>query len=917
LPKIQEPIGKETNNKRVSKKDGGTSMKFIAFTFLKRRSNFALLAIFLFLMPFLYSVSLLTHHVSEQITLLESELSGLHAHQELEKLTQWIQHSRNYHYVAPQPLTGHTIADENTTKIHQQMRILSQMAKTGGIPSAAWQTLEAKILSVLALSDDKKATPQEVFIAHTRLLQSIYLFSREIVDDSNLVLDPYLDSYYLMDLATRAIPQLSEIIGRLSSQAAAERNSPTSEPFFRSKIGGMHETIRNYHTNFARDLRMAIKNNPNRSPELRDVANHSLQSLEQLLTLLTQINAKATSPSPSALPDALAFTTQGQQNLHNLHVLYRQASLMLGSILLDRLEQKRTEQQHIWFFTAFAFGIAMVLFMLAYRNLVQRDEVENARQIATIMETVLDGIITINASGMIEEFNAAAENMFGYRSEEIIGQNVKCLMPEPHQSEHDAYLARYLQTNHPHIIGKVREVIAKRKDGSLFPMELGVNTFQRGKHLVFVGSVRDISQRKDADEKIELYAQDMQVKNLELSQAKEEAEKANQMKSEFLATMSHEIRTPMNGVIGMVELLLDSDLSAEQRNYANVILNSADNLLEIINDILDFSKIESGKLELEIITFDMPKLLTETLALMQMRAKQKNLQLALDIAPSLHHASRRGDPTRIRQILINLLSNAIKFTSQGEVRVTVTEEDDDTAHHVKIAVTDSGIGIPAAVQPRLFEKFAQGDSSTTRKYGGTGLGLAICKQLAEMMGGKIGFTSTDGVGSTFWFTLTLPEESAAQHAPATNLSFAQAAPSTPLITPHPSETPAILVVEDNPVNQAVIERLLKNRNLPLVLAENGEVALAKLKKQEFSLILMDCQMPVMDGFQATQEFHRLVAEGVATSCPVIALTANAMAGDKERCLAAGMDDYLSKPIRKDSFYAMLDKWHRIKVQEAV
>ena len=696
---------------------------------------------------------------------------------------------------------------------------------------------------------------------------------------------------------------------------------------------------------------------------------------------------------------------------------------------------------------------------------VKTAQLRNSEQLTrSILEMAFDGIVTVDERGVIESINPSIGKLFGYTSQEMLGKPLSLFIPSLQEQGFNVFLNQYSSAESGEISQIVKETLGRRSDGKTFPFELTLNELQLGDRFFYTGVVRDITDRKNAEENLTKAMEDMidtrdtlehqaielATKSRDLEQARQSAEAASRAKSEFLANMSHEIRTPMNGVIGMVELLLDADLDVEQRDFAKTIQSSAESLLTIIDDVLDFSKIEAGKLEFETIDFDLRETVESLGDLLVKRAQAKGIELVVAVAPGIPSALR-GDPGRLRQVLINLTGNAIKFTEEGEVAVTVNQQDDNEAE-LRFDIRDTGIGIPLEAQDKLFQPFVQADGSTTRKFGGTGLGLAISKQLVEMMGGKIGLESTPGKGTAFWFTARIEKQPQGQPAAMTSktlfpdcrvlvvddnatnrqviheylqsfgmanndvangqdalaalrreaqngrpydlalvdlimptgdgMAVAEAIKADPLIRStravllkpsflkiepdrldaagidkclakpvkqsslfncliemlgnppdsnvvgHGSdvaqETPAlprddklkpfggidpssvrVLLTEDNPVNQKVALRQLKKLGFTADAVDNGLEAVESLRGKEYDVVLMDCQMPVMDGYQATAEIR--LFDGPIRNIPIIAMTANAMQGDREKCLEAGMNDYVSKPVKIDNLSAALER----------
>lgn len=507
-----------------------------------------------------------------------------------------------------------------------------------------------------------------------------------------------------------------------------------------------------------------------------------------------------------------------------------------------------------------------------------------------IIQSALDCIVTIDHEGKVLEFNPAAEIVFGYPRDKVLGMKLaEIIIPPSLRERHRQGMMRYLTTGEAKVMGKRIEIVAMRSDGSEFPIELAITRLGAEEPPMFTGFIRDITERKQIERAL-------QRQQTELHAAKEVAEAASRAKSEFLANMSHEIRTPMNGVIGMTGLLLETSLTPQQHEFAETIQLSGEALLRVVNDILDFSKIEAGKLELETVDIDLAHVVRGTLDLLKETAKSKGLELSAAIDPDAP-TELRGDGGRLRQVLLNLIGNAIKFTPRGEVKlhISVDRQTEEIAS-LRFRITDTGIGINLETQARLFQAFTQADGSTTRRYGGTGLGLAICKQLVERMHGDIGVESSAGAGSTFWFTLEFQKQSK---------SFARIAPeeTKEISLGEPKTEPGhdggfvrsqrVLIAEDNAVNQRVAVAQLKKLGYAADSVTNGLEVLEALSRIPYDIILMDCQMPELDGYETTRQIRNRGGHQPY----IIAMTANAMQGDRELCLATGMDSYVSKPMR--------------------
>ncbi len=561
-------------------------------------------------------------------------------------------------------------------------------------------------------------------------------------------------------------------------------------------------------------------------------------------------------------------------------------------------------------------------------RLMNAEILENKKFLDLILSNAAEGIVGVDTNGAVTFANTSTISMLSYKPEEIIGQSLCKLVylvfddigNELSCQDRDLNLCLAFREG---IATKSEDEYFKRKDGSYFPVSytstpiLDKNDMVKGAVVTF----EDITERKrihkelddtrlNLEKRVEEKTHDLKEAINEVEEAKNDAVKANQAKSDFLANMSHEIRTPMNAIIGMSNLMLDTQLNSEQSQWAEAIKSSGDMLLNIINDIIDLSKIEAGKLNLEDISFDLQQTLHEVTRIYLYQAQEKRIDLITDIDPKLPQYVN-GDPVRLKQIFTNLISNALKFTHEGNITLHLKKGKAKKGNvAIQCSVSDTGIGIEKEQQEKIFGKFSQAEESTTRKYGGTGLGLTIVQELIERMDGKLELKSKIGKGSVFTFTAIL-KKSKKGAKPSEDKGILKKKEGKKIYPQYHGKV--ALAVDDMRINIMLLQKVLGKFGMEVDVAENGIEAFEKIKERDFDIVFMDCQMPEMDGFESTMAVRKHEKEHTINSpTRIVALTADAMTGDREKCLGFGMNDYINKPFQEEDIARVLDSWITIE-----
>ena len=495
----------------------------------------------------------------------------------------------------------------------------------------------------------------------------------------------------------------------------------------------------------------------------------------------------------------------------------------------------------------------------------------------SFLESVPDAIVIVDKQGNIQSVNKQTEEMFGYLRNEIIGNKIELLMPSRFKEAHPGHRDGFVSHPKTRKMGEGMQLFAQRKNGLEFPVEISLSNIETEDGFMVCSSIRDVSNQKRIEK--------------DLNEAILKAENATKSKQQFLSNMSHEIRTPMNAIIGFTKVILKTELTPKQKEYLNAIKMSGDTLIVLINDILDLAKVDAGKMIFEKAPFKLSLSIATMLHLFETKIQEKNLELIVKYDQNIPEVLV-GDAIRLHQIILNLVGNAIKFTSEGKITVSVRKLTEDTENiTIEFSIADTGIGIEAKKIDKIFENFQQAHSQTSRIFGGTGLGLAIVKQLVEKQGGSIRVESEVDKGATFSFVLAFKK---AKGATVLDNQITE-------LVDDPIQDIKVLVVEDVELNQLLMKTLLDDFGFECDIAANGKIAIEKLEKNSYDIILMDLQMPVMNGFQATD----YIRNSLKLQIPIIALTADVTTVDIEKCQSVGMNDYIAKPVNEQVLYSKI------------
>ncbi len=892
---------------------GITLLIFGIYIFQKARRLFLILCCTsVFALPLVMIVYQAVSVLNAQIRFAQKEYEGVQYHGALLALFRSLQELRGTLFVMK---NGALLMEERVEDLKKEVRL--GMSATDLINSflgkhmevdETWWNIKSDITALMELPHAGAAL--EEFEAYSRLINSILRLMDTVSTKSNLTLDPQIESDYLADAMVVTVPELMVVLGKVRGLTSGLLQSGSPENWSYEQMESL-EILRYQMESFAEKMKKGLegaeKANANSAHFVFDYA----ETIEPEFQKIDE-NFKKIILEKKADVSPLDFFEQATRSINAHNDLYKKISNAFLALLQERRAGYEFKKNMVLYSGIIALLGFFGLFVFLYRNLTRTERAEKEatqtrdslklqheqmEKQTTFLNTLLNNMpLAIFAKDVKDGYrwlmmNRAAEEMFCLKAETAIGRVDYDFFPK---KESDFFR----ETDEKVMAGgKLVEINAEpvtTPNGTFTAHTLKVPIYdEKGKPAILLGMLEDVTEKFKIQEDLRI--------------AKEQAEHANHAKSEFLANMSHEIRTPMNGIIGLTRLLSETDLDTDQEQSVRAILQSSESLLFLLNDILDVSKIEAGELRLEETPFNMKGNLKNVVNLMSPLASKKGLVINYEY-DALAPESVIGDPIRIGQIITNLVGNALKFTGQGNVgfSVSAAKIEGGDRYLFSFVIRDTGIGISRENQQEIFKKFSQADASTSRKFGGTGLGLSISRSLAEMMGGEIMLESEPGKGSVF--TVNIPLKKA-----ETEIAWDQRVRGSlrQLQAAKDFSRCRILVADDHPVNMLFATKMLRKMGFPRIdEAVDGKEVLEKLKdpSKEYDLILMDCQMPEMDGFEASRQIRALEQAEGRPKIPIIAMTAHAMEGDRDLCLQAGMDDYISKPVNPDKLHEVLYKW---------
>ena len=887
----------------------------------------------------------LSSDLSRTIGISQRKLDGLALIEPLTRTIQTLQEHRG--------LTGGVLGGDDSMRDSLASKGAEVQASFNGVfvkslqqPALVedWRRIEAGWAGIY--KDGLKWQGGENFLAHSALLEKLLTYQIHIADHYLLSADPDVGAHYLVDTATVKLPMTLEKLAQIRGLGTGILAKQKLSGQQRLQMLALNTELNGMRKSLAFNLAKTAGSNP----EIKLKLSVAFKDFDELLArLLDQVQSDILSEEFTARPDSFFSTATMVIDKGYAQIYQTLLPTMSASI---RLRMQESERKMI-----LGASITCLLLLVTFYFIVgiyystvgsiqtltrsaqifadgnmthrvslrTRDElrqvgdsfnhmadrfmallgarIEDEDRLRAIVNSALDAIIQMDAEGNISGWSSQAEVFFGWTHDEALGRKLhETIIPVRYRDGHLRGLKHFLASGEGPVLNTRVEINGLHRAGHEFPIELAIASTKTARGIEFSAFVRDITARKQIEQQLQdnqtHLEERIKQRTLELEHAKLAAEAASVAKSDFLANMSHEIRTPMNGILGMAHLLRRGGVTLLQAERLETIDRSAQHLLSIINDILDISKIEAGKLVLEEAPVVINSLTANVRTILSERANDKNIRLLVEsdtLPPNLV-----GDATRLQQALLNYATNAIKFTDKGSVTLrTLKLHETAESVLVRFEVEDTGIGITPEAISRLFTAFEQADNSTTRKYGGTGLGLAITRRLAELMDGEAGVESTPGVGSCFWFSVRLKKGAKALESHATANCDAE------VVIHQRYAGSRILVADDEPINREIAQMLLEDIGLLIDTAEDGEMAVALAKITSYAAILMDMQMPKVNGLEATQQIREIPG---AQQIPIIAMTANAFAEDKALCMAAGMNDFLIKPFNPDVLFAILLKW---------